>query len=63
MTKILYCVIMFVLTFTKCQKSKEGKYVMEKSKLEGNVEIVMTKDGILIRNPKYKLVAREKSDK
>ena len=31
--------------------------------LEGNVEIVMTKDGILIRNPKYELVAKENTDK
>ena len=36
------------------------KEMRETFKLDKNVELVVTEDGILVRNPKYKLIEKDK---
>ena len=36
------------------------KEMRETFKLDKNVELVVTEEGVLVRNPKYKLVEKEK---
>ena len=39
------------------------KEIRETFKLEKHVEIVVTKDGILVRNPKYEIIEKKDDDK